>query len=182
MVLGALVKAAAKGAAKGSKKKKGKGRSYTLKNTTKARVKIGVVGSRAQLAYKDLAKAAASGENTKIQRGIRQAAAGTQTDGSALKEGMIAMADRIGVSQEQYEQIANLDENILASMYDSNDITFEVFFNYEGIQKMGEGKPYLVTDEKRNDVTWFLEQYEKVKAASEKAVYGDVLRYANDVI
>lgn len=180
MVLGALAKAAAKGAAKGSKKKKGKGRSYTLKNTTKARVKIGVVGSRAQLAYKDLAKAAASGENTKIQRGIRQAAAGTQTDGSALKEGMIAMADRIGVTQEQYDQIANLDENILASMYDSNDITFEVFFNYEGITKVGSA--YFVTEEKRNDITWFLEQYEKVKAASEKAVYGDVLRYANDVI
>ena len=101
-----------------------KGAKYLLKNTTKARVKIGVVGSRAQLAYKDLAKAAAAGENTKIQRGIRQAAAGFRTDGAALKEGMIAMADRIGVSQEQYERIANLDENILASMYDSNDMTF----------------------------------------------------------
>ena len=151
-----------------------RGAKYLLKNTTKARVKIGVVGSRAQLAYKDLAKAAAAGENTKIQRGIRQASAGFKTDGAALKEGMIAMADRIGVSQEQYERIANLDENILASMYDSNDMTFEVFFNYEGIQK--QGSTYFVTDEKRKDVDWFLEQYDKVEMASMRAVY------ANDVI
>lgn len=172
MVIGTLVKAAAKGAAKKSAKKKG--RSYTLKNTTKARVKIGVVGSRAQLAYKELTKAAAAGENTKIQRGIRQASAGFKTDGGKLKEGMIAMADRIGVSQETYDKIANLDENILASMYDSNDMTFEVFFNYEGIQKTSSG--YFVSDEKRKDVQWFLDEYDKVEMASMKAVY------ANDVI
>ena len=159
-----------------------KGASYLLKNTTKARVKIGVVGSRAQLAYKELTKAAAAGENTKIQRGIRQASAGFKTDGKALKDGMIAMADRIGVDQETYDRIANLDENILASMYDSNDMTFEVFFNYEGIQKMGEGKPYIVTDEKRKDVDWFLDQYDKVKGASEKAIFGEIMSYSNDVI
>ena len=169
MVVGALLKAATK---KGAKK--GKGRSYTLKNTTKARVKIGVVGSRAQLAYKELTKAAAAGENTKIQRGIRQAASGFKTDGGKLKKGMIAMADRIGVSQEQYKKIANLDENILASMYDSNDMTFEVFFNYEGIRK--QDSVYFVSDEKRKDVDWFLEEYDKVEMASMKAVY------ANDVI
>ena len=145
-----------------------------MKNTTKARVKIGVVGSRAQLAYKELTKAAAAGENTKIQRGIRQASAGFKTDGKALKDGMIAMADRIGVSQETYDKIANLDENILASMYDSNDMTFEVFFNYEGIQKTSSG--YFVSDEKRKDVDWFLDEYEKVEMASMQAVY------ANDVI
>ena len=151
-----------------------KGAKYLLKNTTKARVKIGVVGSRAQLAYKDLTKAAAAGENTKIQRGIRQASAGFKTDGKALKDGMIAMADRIGVSQEQYDRIANLDENILASMYDSNDMTFEVFFNYEGIQKTSSG--YFVSDEKRKDVEWFLDEYDKVELASMQAVY------SNDVI
>ena len=132
------------------------------------------MGSRAQLAYKELTKAAAAGENTKIQRGIRQASAGFKTDGKALKDGMVAMADRIGVSQEQYERIANLDENILASMYDSNDMTFEVFFNYEGIQKTSSG--YFVSDEKRKDVDWFLDQYDKVELASMQAVY------ANDVI
>ena len=151
-----------------------RGRSYLLKNSTKARVKIGVVGSRAQLAYKELTKAAAAGENTKIQRGIRQASSGARTDGGALKDGMLAMADRVGVTQEQYDRIANLDENILASMYDSNDMTFEVFFNYEGIQKVNG--TYLVTDEKRKDIEWFLDQYDKVELASMQAVY------LNDVI
>ena len=153
-----------------------RGQSYLLRNTTKARVKIGVQGSRAQLAYKDLTRAAAQGENTKIQRGIRQAAAGIHTDGHALKEGVLAMADRLGADTGQYNTIAAMDERVLASMYESNDLTFEVFFNYEGIQKMGEGKPYIVTDEKRKDVEWFLEQYDKVEMASMQAVY------ANDVI
>ena len=157
-----------------------RGAKYTLHNTTKARVKIGVVGSRAQLAYKELTKAAAAGENTKIQRGIRQAAAGFKTDGAALKEGMIAMADRIGVDQETYDRIASLDEDILASMYESNDMTFEVFFNYEGIQKTSSG--YFVTDEKRKDVLWFLDEYDKVSGASQKAVFGSILSYSNDVI
>ena len=139
-----------------------KGAKYLLRNTTKARVKIGVVGSRAQLAYKDLTKAAAAGENTKIQRGIRQLASGSRTDGAALKNGMIGMLDRIGGSTEQYNRIMAMDENILASMYDSNDMTFEVFFNYEGIQKTPSGV-YMVSDEKRKDIDWFIEQYDKIE-------------------
>ena len=152
-----------------------KGAKYLLRNTTKARVKIGVVGSRAQLAYKDLTKAAAAGENTKIQRGIRQLASGSRTDGAALKNGMIGMLDRIGGSTEQYNRIMAMDENILASMYDSNDMTFEVFFNYEGIQKTPSGV-YMVSDEKRKDIDWFIEQYDKIEMTAVMQTYG------NDVI
>lgn len=151
-----------------------KGAKYLLRNTTKARVKIGVVGSRAQLAYKDLTKAAAAGENTKFQRGIRQMSSGAKTDGSKLKEGMLAMLDRIGSSTEQYNKIAMMDDNILASMYDSSDLTFEVFFNYEGISKVNG--TYIVSDEKRKDIDWFIEQYEKVELTAMQAVY------SNDVI
>lgn len=152
-----------------------KGKSYLLRNTTKARVKIGVVGSRAQLAYKDLAKAAASGENTKIQRGIRRLHAGNTQDGSNLKEGMIAMVKRAGGSTEQLQAIENMDENILAAMYDANDITFEVFFNYEGITKVNDSY-YVVSDEKRQDIDWFIREYKKV----EMTAFMDI--YANDVI
>ena len=152
-----------------------KGAKYLLRNTTKARVKIGVVGSRAQLAYKDLTKAAAAGENTKIQRGIRQLASGSRTDGAALKNGMIGMLDRIGGSTEQYNRIMAMDENVLASMYDSNDMTFEVFFNYEGIQKTPSGV-YMVSDEKRKDIDWFIEQYDKIEMTAVMQTYG------NDVI
>lgn len=150
------------------------GRSYLLKNTTKARVKIGVVGSRAQLAYKDLAKAAAAGENTKIQRGIRRLHAGDPNDGKNLKAGMIAMAKRIGASTEQMNQIQNMDENVLAAMYDANDITFEVFFNYEGVTLTNGA--YIVSDEKRQDIDWFIREYNKVEMAGLRDVY------ANDVI
>lgn len=152
----------------------GTGKSYILKNTTKARVKIGVTGSRAQLAYKDLAKAAAAGENTKIQRGIRRMHMGKTNDGKKLKEGMVAMVDRIGGTTEQVNKIEQMDENILAAMYDANDITFEVFFNYEGVTK-NDGY-YIVSDEKRQDIDWFIKEYEKVEMAGFRDVY------ANDVI
>ena len=146
-----------------------KGASYLLKNTTKARVKIGVVGSRAQLAYKDLAKAAASGENTKIQRGIRQMYAGAETDGAKLKEGMLGMLDRVGATTEQYTAIYNMDEDLLAKMYNTNDLTFEVFFNYEGIVKTPNG--YMINDEKRKDIDWMIEQYNKVASTQSKDAF-----------
>ena len=182
MVVGTILKAAAKSAAKkgGRKtakkttKKPDKSKSYTLKNTTKARVKIGVVGSRAQLAYKDLAKAAASGENTKIMRGIRRMHMSDTNDGEKLKEGMVAMVKRIGGTTEQLNEIENMDENVLAAMYDANDITFEVFFNYEGVTLTNGA--YIVTDEKRQDIDWFIKEYNKVEMAALRDVY------ANDVI
>ena len=141
-------------------------RAYLLRNTTKARVKIAVQGSRAQLAYKDLARASAMGENTKIQRGIRQLASGAHTDGEALRDGMLGMLDRIGASTEQYARVKNLDPDVLASMYESNDLTFEVFFNYEGVTKK-DGK-YLISDEKRKDIDWFLREYDKVASVATK--------------
>ena len=156
------------------------GKSYLLRNTTKARVKLGVQGSRAILAYKDLTKAAAAGENTKIMKGIRQMASGAKTDGKALKDSLIAMGDRVGVTDEQYQRLASMDEEVLARMYDSNDMTFEVFFNYEGMIKSGD--KYIGTDEKRKDVDWFIEQYDKVSGipAAERKAYLDT--FANDVI
>ena len=146
-----------------------KGASYLLKNTTKARVKIGVVGSRAQLAYKDLAKAAAAGENTKIQRGIRQMHAGAQVDGAQLKQGLLAMADRAGVSNKQYNEIKNMDDQLLAEWYNTNDLTFEVFFNYEGITKSNGA--YYVTDEKRQEIQWFIDEYNKVASTQSKDAF-----------
>ena len=140
-----------------------KGASYLLRNTTKARVKIGVVGSRAQLAYKDLTRAAAQGENTKIIRGIRHAYSNAGTDGGQLKEGILGMADRVGVTTEQYNKLASMDEETIAKMYDSNDLTFDVFFNYEGITK--SNGTYIVTDEKRKDIDWFINEYDRVAGA-----------------
>ena len=61
VIVGTIAKSAAKKGTKKAAKKgaKKQGKGYTLRNTTKARVKLGVQGSRAILAYKDLTKAAA---------------------------------------------------------------------------------------------------------------------------
>lgn len=137
-----------------------RGKSYLLRNTTKARVRIGVQGSRAQLAYPELARASAQGENTKIMRGIRQMYSGASTDGGALKDGVLGMADRLGANTEQYSKIASMDQDVLAKMYDTNDLTFEVFFNYEGVTKTDSG--YIISEEKRRDIDWFIKEYERV--------------------
>lgn len=172
MITGAITKTATK------KTGKKQGKAYTLRNTTKARVKIGVVGSRAQLAYKELTKAAAQGENTKIIRGIRQMYSDAKTDGQALHDSILGMADRVGVTNEQYSKLANMDPEILAEMYNSNDLTFEVFFNYEGINKING--TYIVSDEKRADVDWFIGEYERIAGPTNVKDMIDL--FANDVI
>ena len=138
-----------------------RGKAYLLRNTTKARVKIGVTGSRAQLAYSDLTRASAKGEVTKLIKGVRQWASGANTDGSALKKGVLGMADRLGADTEQYNKMSKMDENVLAKMYESSDLTFEVFFNYEGVRKV-DNSYYVISDEKRRDIDWFIQEYERV--------------------
>ena len=89
------------------------------------------------------------------------------------------MADRVGVTQEQYNALADMEEDVLASMFETNDLTFEVFFNYEGIQKVNNTK-YIVSDEKRQDVDFFIEQYSRYSKGVSKKAYLDT--FANDVI
>lgn len=175
--LGSLAKGASRKSSKKNTKKK-QGKAYNLRNTTKARVKIGVVGSRAQLAYKELTKAAAQGENTKIIRGIRQMYSDAKTDGEALHDSILGMADRVGVTTEQYNKLASMDPDILAQMYNANDLTFEVFFNYEGINKVNG--TYIVSDEKRQDVEWFINEYERIAGPTD--INSIIDRFANDVI
>ena len=155
-----------------------RGQSYLLKNTTKARVKIGVVGSRAQLAYQDIARAAAQGENTKIIRGYRQLSSGASTDGHALKRGIMGMAERLGANTQQYLTISKMDERILAQMYETNDLTFEVFFNYEGVKATQYG--YVISDEKKRDIDWFIEEYNKVAGVADREAF--ISTFSNDVI
>ena len=90
------------------------------------------------------------------------------------------MADRLTADTAQYNAIANMNEQVLASMYESNDLTFEVFFNYEGVQKLTD-KSYIISDEKRRDIDWFINEYNKVAGMSgDRQAFIDM--FANDVI
>lgn len=140
--------------------KKLPGAQYQTRNTSKLRTKVGVEGQRSILAYGSAAKRAASRKNLDISRGWRRQHVTVQGEGGKLKEGLTAMADTIGASTEQYKRIAEMDEDILVKMYENNDLTFEVFFNYEGIQKTDGG--YFVSEKKKNDIDWFIRQYDKV--------------------
>ena len=42
------------------------------------------------------------------------------------------------------------------------------------------GDKYIGTDEKRKDIDWFIEQYDKVSGVAERNAYLDT--FANDVI
>ena len=95
--------------------------------------------------------------------------AGIETDGAKLKEGLLAMADRVGVTTEQYNDIMNMSEDVLAKWYETTDLSFEVFFNYEGVTKSNGG--YLISDEKRQEVQWFIDEYDKIARTSDRDAF-----------
>lgn len=139
------------------------GRPYGLKNQGVVRQRVSVEGSRAILAYPELARRVAKGENTKLIRGFRQKAAGLPGDGQNLKEGIEAMArDRIKVDDSTMYRLGQMDQDVLAEMYNGNSLTFEVFFNYEGFQKTKEGA-YIDYSQgkKQQDVDFLIQEYNR---------------------
>lgn len=78
-----------------------------------------------------------------------------------LKEGVVQMAERIGVGEEQMEKLERMDENKLMELYDSNRLIFDVYFSYHGIDyEYGYG--YIVDEDRIDEVDMFIEQYERL--------------------
>lgn len=144
------------------------GRPYGLKNQGIVRTKVSVEGQRAILAFPELARRVAKGETTKLIRGFRQKAAGLPGDGANLKEGIAAMArDRIKVDDSTMYRLGQMDEDVLAEMYNGNNLTFEVFFNYEGFQKTKEGAYIDYSQgQKLKDVDFLINEYNRYAAST----------------
>lgn len=150
----------------------GPGRPYRLKKAQSISYqRLSVEGGRSILAYKELAKRTAQGELTKMLRGHRQILAGID-DGEALKDSVTAMAETLGANDEQMAKISEMDGATLSKMYNSNKLTFEVYFNYEGIRETAAGESansgrgsWFVTEDKTKDLDWFINEYERFSQA-----------------
>lgn len=142
------------------------GRPYGLRNQGIARQKVSVQGQRAILAYPELARRVAKGEMTKTLRGTRQQMAGLPGDGQNLKDGVTAMGTRLNVDDATMKRLSEMDQQTLADMYNSNEMVFEVYFNYGGLQKTAEGEwSDYSQGQKQKDVQFFIEQYNRFSAS-----------------
>lgn len=115
---------------------------------------------RKVLAHLAMAKRAASGNITRMINAGRKAAGVPDLDaGEHLKASMMAMVDRMGGNAAEYAAIEKLDPKVLDAMYKDNKLSFEVFFNYEGIEN--KGGMMFVEEQKHRDVDWFLNNYNR---------------------
>ena len=73
------------------------------------------------------------------------------------------MADRMGVSSEEYSILQSMDEDVIEDLYADSKLTFEVFFNYEGISESGGF--YQIGEQKQKDLDFFISQYQREAAA-----------------
>ena len=148
------------------------GRPYKLKKAQSISYqRLSVEGGRSILAYKELARRTAQGEMTKMIRGHRQVLAGID-DGAALKDSIKAMGETLGADDTQMVKLEAMDESTLSRMYNSNKLTFEVYFNYEGIRETAAGEQansgrgsWFITQDKSSDLDWFIREYERFTGA-----------------
>ncbi len=139
------------------------GSSYRLRNQKRieSELKVSVEGSRAILVDKELAKRTAKSRTTRsLKSGVYHTP--DYAGGSALHDGLRAMAERSEVGDELYARIENMDPDILAEMYSDNKLIFEVVFNYEGIRQTQQGE-YEVIDKggKRSDFEFLVNEYNR---------------------
>lgn len=86
------------------------------------------------------------------------------TEGAALKRGVVAFAEKLGVPQDLMDRVRSMEAADLVKLYDENDILFESYFDYAGIEdKSGLGMelPENVKEAKVGQVRHFVEQYER---------------------
>lgn len=86
------------------------------------------------------------------------------SEGAALKKGVYAFAEKLGVSDELLDSIRDMSAENLIRLYDENEILFESYFDYGGIEdKSGLGMelPENVWEAKVSQVVHFVEQYER---------------------
>lgn len=123
-----------------------------------SRARVDKADGRFILQDKRLTMASAKALTTKaINRGDLTSVMGK--GGQDLKFSIEKMGERLGLDSERMEKIRNMDADALQALYDSNDLVFDVFFSYEGVDDHGDYK--TVTDDKKSDADFFINQYER---------------------
>lgn len=110
------------------------------------------------------ARAAARGRQTRlIDEGMDLSGADIER-GQNLKNGILGLANKAQVSEEQMAKLQKMEADKLDAMYQGNKFVFDVYFNYSevsadesGALKYGPGKS--------SDVDFLIEQYERAYGA-----------------
>lgn len=122
------------------------------------------VGShtRKKLIMSDVARSQAARKQTLlINRDADIEAAGVKSRGEALKEGIMGMADVALLPDELAAKLEAMDPTKLDALYQNNDIIFEVYFDYGGIDKGDNGANIVDKGKKLSDAQFLIDQYER---------------------
>ena len=118
--------------------------------------------SRKRLIMSDAARSQARRKQTiLLERDTDIQASGVKTRGDALKEGVISMADVSLIPDSVVDKLKKMDPQKLDALYQNNDIIFEVYFDYGGIEKSENGANIVNQEKKLSDANFLIEQYER---------------------
>ena len=126
------------------------------------------VGShtRKKLIMADTARSQARRKQTVLlERDTDIEASGLASRGDALKEGILGMADVSLMPDSVVDKLKAMDPAKLDALYQNNDIIFEVYFDYGGIEKGDNGANIVNTGKKLSDAEFLIEQYERTFGA-----------------
>lgn len=138
---------------------------FSNKGKIRSAHRVGVEGQRSILAYHDLAKSTARRQiTTAVSQ--RNAAKGLGVvNGADIKSSMIKMVERAGAPAKYMAAVSRMDESVLAKMYRASSLAFDVFYNYEDIDR--KDGYYVASDTKSEDFEWFIEEYNRFAAAGQ---------------
>lgn len=135
------------------------------KGIARAKVAVESRKNRSVLIAPKITRAAARSRTTQLVKGHYKTVA-MQTvwqgrKGENLKKGILGMAQTLQVDAATYGKLENMDAYKLAKMYEDNDLIFEVFFQYEGINTTGQGV-FVTEGAKSADVELLIESYNRL--------------------
>ena len=132
---------------------------------SRAKVSVESRKGRQVLIAPKITRAAARARTTQIVKGgyksIPMQTVWQGRKGESLKRGVLGMAQTVQVDAETYAKLEAMDPYKLAKMYEDNDLIFEVFFNYEGINTTSQGI-FVNEGAKDEDIKLLIESYDRL--------------------
>lgn len=137
------------------------------KNRGVARAKVTVESRKGRqvLIAPQVTRAAARAKTTQLVKGsyktVKMQSAWMGRKGEGLKKGILGMAQTLQVDAATYAKLESMDAYKLARMYEDNDLIFEAFFQYEGINTTSQGV-FVNEGAKDEDVKLLIESYDRL--------------------
>lgn len=110
------------------------------------------------------ARAAARGRQTRLIEDGFDLSGTDLKRGQNLKEGIMGLANKAQVSEEQLAKLNRMEADKLDAMYQGNKFVFDVYFNYSEVSTDETGA-LVYGPGKSSDVDFLIEQYERAYGA-----------------